>query len=222
MDGNGDSDTRTPGSVTVDGGAPQPDRGRPVWAGLLIAGAVVVAIGSMAVFGALGERNPAPNSQPPPATATTTTNPPTTTSVDPEVAAALQYEADVELIKQLWWDQSVSWFGGFDSGIQFWVDNNYPDMECTFDDYMASRFPAGPIDGLQIERVVNTPTIEIDEGWVIPGGTLQGQPAKGRVYVMSVRDSSIATNSEPVAPSTIELHVTILEGRAHFFFGCSA
>ena len=153
-------------------------------------------------------------------TTTTTTTSTTATTLDPEALAAAQYEADVELINQLWWDQSRAWVDGFDTGIQFWVDNNYPDMGCTFDDYMASRYPDGPVDGLQIERIPNPLTIELDDGWIIPGGRLEGEEARGRVYVMAVRTVRSAP-SVPIEPAeTVNLHVTILDGRAHFFFGC--
>lgn len=160
------------------------------------------------------------------ATTTTTTEAPTTstlpptTTLDSEALAVAEYDADVELINQLWWDQSIAWFDGFDSGIRFWVDNNYPDMGCTFDDYMVSRYPDGPVEELQIERIANPPTIRLDEGWTIPGGKLEGEEARGRVYTMAVRTIRSAPSLPEEPPETVNLHVTILDGRAHFFFGC--
>lgn len=155
---------------------------------------------------------------------TTTTEAPTTTTTtttpSPEEAAVTEYDTDVALINQLWWDQSIAWVGGFDSGLQFWVENNYPDMGCTFEDYMVSRYPDGSVEDLQIERIANPPTIRLDEGWTIPGGKLEGEEAKGRVYVMAVRTIRSAPSLPVEPPETVNLHVAILDGRAHFFFGC--
>lgn len=157
----------------------------------------------------------------PPSIATTTSTTTTTQAVVAEpTPAEQQYEADVVLINQLWRNQKLSWSDGFDSGVQFWVDNNYPDLECTYDDYMRSHFPGGPVAGLEIERIADTPTIQPDEGWVVPGGRVEGLPAKGRVYVMEI-DSSRTTPETGTVPSEVRsVHVTILDGNAHFFFGC--
>ena len=211
--------------IFPDGVPAHNDGGCSTRVGLWLAGVGALAIGALAMFGSFGESAPAPNSLTLPPTTTTvsittTTTTPTTTTLSVDALAALEYEADVELIDQLWWDQSTAWADGFQSGVQFWVDNNYPDMGCTFDDYLASWFPDGPIEGLQIERIVNRPTIELDEGWIIPGGKLKGVPAKGRVYIMSVSDSFTAPDRDPVPPSISSFHATILDGRAHFFVGC--
>ncbi len=223
MRGDRNTDPRAPESVTVNGGPPPGGEGSSGRVWLLLAGAVVVSIGGLALLGLFGAQDPAPDAQPLPATsttaATTTTTEPTTTTLSPEALAAMEYEADAELIKQLWWDHNLAWFDGFDSGLRFWVDHNYPPMGCTFDDYMASWFPTGPIEGLQIERIVNTPTIEPDAGWVIPGGKLKGVSAEGRVYVMAVRDTFAYPGDVP-APVTRALHVTILDGEPYFFIGC--
>jgi hypothetical protein len=53
---------------------------------------------------------------------------PTATTISQEVFAALEYQTDVGLINELWWDHTNSHRGGFERGVQFWVDNNYPDM----------------------------------------------------------------------------------------------
>lgn len=111
------------------------------------------------------------------------------TTLGVEVPAALEYETDVNLINDLWWRQTNSWAGGFADGVQFRVDNNYPDMQCRFDDYIVLRYPDGPIEGLSIGRIANTATIELDEGWVIPGGSLRGVQAGGRVYVSCRSDN---------------------------------
>lgn len=130
-------------------------------------------------------------------------------------------ESDLDLIEELWRQHNREWLKGFEHGVSFWADNNYPAMGCTFEDYMLSRFPDGPVEGLVIERVPNLPTVTLDEGWVIPGGRLGGTQAMGRVYSMAVR--SLRTSSqEPIStPEFLDLHVTILEGRAYFFLGCS-
>jgi hypothetical protein len=151
------------------------------------------------------------------------TSPPSSGSTSSTAAEAGEapLEADIELIGELWREHNQAWLDGFESGVRFWADHNYPDMGCTFEDYMASRFPDGPVEGLVIERLPNLPTVTSDPGWVIPGGRLEGTEAVGRVYTMSVR-SSRSSSDDPIAqPEILDLHVTILDGRAHFFFGCS-
>ena len=146
---------------------------------------------------------------------TTSTTPPTT--LDP---AQVEFEADVQLIRDLWSGEKIAFADGFDAGIEYWVANNYPPMGCTYDDYMASRFTSGPIDGLRIEHAIDERSITLDPGWIIPGGRLVGQPAEGRIYVMSA-EAITTTPDDPNAPAaTRDLHVTILDDRAHVFFGC--
>ena len=205
----------TENRVTIlDGRASQSRRGLSGRAVLLLAGAAALAVGGLAIFGALDSPDPVPPTQALPAVTTTTT------TLSAEVLATREYEADVGLITQLWWDQTTAWTGGFNNGLQFWVDNNYPDMGCRIDDYMDSWFPNGPIEGLHMERTVNSPTIELDNGWLIPGGKLEGVRAKGRVYVMSVRDIVTTPDRDPEPPATRQFHVTILDGQANFFIGC--
>lgn len=145
--------------------------------------------------------------------------PPTT--VEPQDSTAASFEGDVELIVDLWRRQTTAWIAGFDAGVQFWVDNNYPDMDCSFEDYISSRYPNGPVQGLLIERRPDPGTIERVESWVIPGGRLEGVPARGRVYEMSVASQRL-TPGEPIPPATtLQLHVTIIDGAAYFFLGCS-
>lgn len=200
----------------IDGAEPAPKR--TGLTALITAGVVVSAVGGLALLGFFDGSEPTTQAQPP----TTTTTEPTTTTLSTAELALLEHEADVELIEQLWWEQSTAWTFGFERGVEFWVDNNYPDMACSYDDYMRSWFPDGPIEGLNIERIVNSPTVEGDDGWLIPGGKLEGVRAKGRVYVMSVTDTFTAPDLQPESPAIRKFHVTVLDGRAHFFVGCSA
>ncbi len=152
---------------------------------------------------------------------TTTTIEATTTTLSPEELAAMEYDADVMLIKQLWRGSSDSWFSSFEKGVQYRIDHNYPDERCTFDDYMTFVFPEGPLEGFQVEDVVDASTIERDEGWIIPGGRTDGMLAKGRVYIMSVTTTRSVPGYESSPPETNEVHVTILDGEPYFFFTCS-
>ncbi len=129
--------------------------------------------------------------------------------------------SDVELIVDLWQRQTTSWVGGFDAGVEFWVDNNYPEMNCTFSDYMSSRFPTGPVEGLIVERIADPDSVERDDGWTIPGGSLEGEVAQGRVYKVSVESRRFEAGEPTPEPETLELHVTIIEGEPYFFLGCS-
>ncbi len=150
--------------------------------------------------------------------APTTTSAPTTT-VDP---AAAQLESDTQLIHDLWWGQTLAFHAGFDEGIGYWVDNTYPQLGCTYGDYLGSWFPEGPVDGYAVEHVANGPTIRRDDEWVIPGGRLKGQVPEGRIYVMKVTVTTLDPRIAPAPPAVRDLHATILEGKAYFFKGCSS
>lgn len=180
----------------------------------IVAGSFAVAIGLLAFF-AGPEQTPDTTSSPPVSSQSTTS-----TTLSAAELAALEYEADVQLISRLWANQTVAWTEGFDRGLTFWVENNYPDMGCSSDDYMQTWFPNGPVEGLRIERVANANTIRADDGWVIPGGKLEGEIARGRVYVMEVSDKFIEPGADPQPARIRSFHVTILDGLAHFFIGC--
>lgn len=184
----------------------------PLAVGIILATAILLAFSGLF-------SGPSQPSQPT-ASPTTTSNATTTTTLSNTERAALEYEADVVLITQLWADQTQAWATGFDDGVAFWVGNNYPDMGCSLDDYMRAWFPDGPVDGFKIERIPDPNTIEADEGWIIPGGKLQGLAAQGRVYVMEVSDSFTNPLADPAPTQIRRFHVTIIDGRAHFFIGC--
>jgi hypothetical protein len=158
-------------------------------------------------------------SSPQPEPTSTTTRPdlelPTTTTT-----ATTPPSTDEDLIVGLWQRQTSAWTAGFDAGVEFWVDNNYPPMECTFSDYMSSRFPLGPVEGLIVERVADPESIQPDDGWVIPGGSLEGEVAEGRVYVLTVESRRFEAGQPTPEPETLELHVTIIDGVPYFFLGC--
>ena len=149
--------------------------------------------------------------------APTTTAAPTTTI---DVAAA-ELESDRQLIHDLWWGQTLAFNEGFDEGVGYWVENTYPQLGCTYGDYLSSWFPEGPVDGYAEDHIANGPTIVRDDGWVIPGGRLRGQVADGRVYVMSVTVTTIDPRTQPEPAVVRDLHATILDGKAYFFKGCS-
>jgi hypothetical protein len=185
---------------------------------LLLTGAGLLSVAVLAIFGVFGDVTPAPDAQALPDSTTTSST--TTTTLGPAELAALEYEADVELISQLWSDQTAAWSEGFESGIAFWVQNNYPDMGCSHDDYLQAWFPNGPVEGLRFEREANANTIRADDGWVIPGGNLQGVTARGRVYVMEVSDKFVEPGADSQPTRIQNFHATVIEGRAHFFIGC--
>jgi hypothetical protein len=149
-----------------------------------------------------------------PANTTTTT----TTTADPIQA---EFVADVELMRDLWMGERLAFVSGFDEGLAYWAANNYPAMGCTDGDYLQSRFPEGPVDGFSIERVIDELSIVRADGWIVPGGVLSGQGVDGRVYIMSIEATTTAP-PEPAEPPTMRnVHVTILEGKAHFFLECA-
>lgn len=150
---------------------------------------------------------------------TTTTTESTTTTLSPGELAAIEFEADVKLIKQLWRGFSDSWFSSFEDGIQYVADHNYPSEGCTVDAYMELVFPGGPIEGFTQEFIVDSASIERDQGWIIRGGVLDGQLAEGRVYIFSMTSTISEPGYEPLV-STREVHTTVFEGTPYFFITC--
>lgn len=62
--------------------------------------------------------------------------------------------------------------------------------------------------------------VEPDGEWVIPDGPNAGQRPLGRIYVMSAFFVERASGFQPNS-SALEVHVTIDDAQARFFYGCS-
>lgn len=145
---------------------------------------------------------------------TTTTVQPTTTTLGPEELAAIEYEADLKLIKAVWRslsDQrspgSYSWLG----------DHNYPPEGCTAEMYEAKYgFP----DGTSVEVVLDPSTVERDDGWTNPNGVRVGDEIPdGRIYIMTI--TQVVDMPGQAGTSTLaEVHVSVLDDRAFVFIGC--
>jgi hypothetical protein len=143
----------------------------------------------------------------------TTTTAPTTTTLSQADLDQLEYEGDVELIKDLWRDHSDSWSIGIEAGYAHAADNDYPALECTVD---AMRTHYDYLEGTSQEMVVHPETIERDDDWTSPA---LGSVPDGRIYIYQITH---AFEQPGVAPESrlIEVHATLLGDRAFFFIDC--
>jgi signal peptidase I len=71
--------------------------------------------------------------------------------------------------------------------------------------------------GYSEEYVLDTSSVERNDGWVMNFGSLKGQTPKGRVYIMKVTTSF---NASTQPQQLNEVHVAILNGRAYMFSAC--
>jgi hypothetical protein len=135
----------------------------------------------------------------------------------PEVPAP--DESDIQLIEQVWLDLEASWDESVDAGLTFLEENVYPDLGLTAEGCRIA-FDLGPTDTYREEVVLDEDSIEPDEDWVMPQGPLAGEAPDGTVYVMTL-ESSRYRNEELLGSDNHEVHVTVVDGTAYFFYTCS-
>ena len=145
--------------------------------------------------------------------AATTTTTPTTTTLSQTELDQMEYEADVELIKDLWRDHSDSWASGVEAAYAHIAENDYPGLGCTIEDL---RTHYGYEEGTEHEMIVDADTIERDNDWIGPD---LGSVPEGRIYIYQMTHNlelpGLATQSR-----LIEVHATVLSDRAYFFIEC--
>lgn len=129
-------------------------------------------------------------------------------------------EEDVELIVALWDDYTASWDESTDAGFAFLAENSYPDLDLS-PEACKIAFNVGPADTYREEVVVDPDTVEPDEDWKMSQGPLVGTSPDGTIYVMSIRNAQYL-NDEPIASDRADVHATIVDGRAYFFFTCNS
>jgi hypothetical protein len=120
---------------------------------------------------------------------------------------------------QVWQDFDASWDEGVDAGLTFLEAHVYPGLGLTAEGCRAA-FELGPTDTFREEVELDEDSIEPDEDWVMPQGPLAGEAPDGTVYVMTI-ESSQYRNDELLGSESHEVHVTIVDGEAYFFYTCS-
>lgn len=130
------------------------------------------------------------------------------------VEEAIDPAADIALIEGIWQGLSDAWVLGPESAVSFIASHNYIGLGKTVAS-CSDFFDALP-DGYQQEIIIDTTTVEPDVEWVIP----DGQRPLGRIYIMSALFVERASGFQPNS-SASEVHVTIDDGQARFFYGCS-
>lgn len=127
----------------------------------------------------------------------------------------LEYEADVDLIVDLWRGHSDSWSTGVGAGYAHAAENDYPAMECSKDDMQGLyRYDDGRINVM----VVHTETIARDDGWESP--ELGGAVPDGRIYIHQITHTYYEADF-PMGSSDLSVeHTTVIGDRAYFFIPC--
>jgi hypothetical protein len=164
----------------------------------------------------------------PPATATSTSAAATTTTVAPTTTTD-PTEGDKQLVRSLYYGFSQSWRDGLDAGFGFMAAHEDPLYRYTASECKAKWLvdPSGkPVDGSAITQysdsiVPDVSTMALDPHWVIPAGHSAGQRPEGRTYIVTVTES-FTENGSGVPQKTSQLHVTILNGEAYFYYQCDA
>jgi hypothetical protein len=153
---------------------------------------------------------------------TTTRTTPTPSS---KTVATAAFEADKTLIVALWRGLSDTWGKGetpeeINAGFQGIVDATYPGSGVTVASCKANVLvdPSIEVAQFKVEETVDPSTIERDDGWVVPGGELDGTAPQGDIYTMSVRVILTVNRISEVRQETV--HVTVLDHKAYHFPGC--
>lgn len=146
---------------------------------------------------------------------TSTTSTSTTTTTSPEQLAAEQAASDKKLIVALWRRLSDVWGDGtaLAAGRETYLATAYPGAFTEADFDSCFRGTKTYFE----EDIVNQQTIERDDGWKVPGGGLDGVVPDGRIYIMSLHNTT-TINGVPSVNDT-ESHVTIVDGVAYWFPG---
>ncbi len=116
------------------------------------------------------------------------------------------------------WFQDELAFGGQrwaagQASVDTWIAaNNHPGVDPNY-----SRRGTSLPSGYTEEYVLDQPSVQRDDGWVMNFGALRGQVPKARVYITKVTTSF--SNGSP--EQLDEVHVSILDGKAYVFYYCS-
>ncbi len=129
---------------------------------------------------------------------------------------AVEFEADVALIKELWRGFSDSWSEGLEAGYGYVADHNHPVLECETADFETYRLRLP--DPFRWELVVRDTSIERDDGWVVQDAAGVGVVPDGRIYLH--QGTSVYRGDFPTETRENESHSAILDGEAVFFFPC--
>jgi len=135
----------------------------------------------------------------------------------PADLGAQQYEADVDLILQLWEGFSDSWVGGVEAGYAFMASHNHPMLECVASDFDSHRSQVP--DPLYWEIALDVASIERHNSWVLRSSTGALVPPEGRIY--RHRGTAKFSGDFPTETRQNEAHSAVLDGRGVFFFPCS-
>jgi hypothetical protein len=127
-----------------------------------------------------------------------------------------EYEADVDLILQLWQGFSDSWVRGLEEGYAFMARHNHAILECNENDFDSHRSQVP--DPLNWAIALDATSIERQDSWVLRDSTGALVVPEGRIY----RHRGTATFSGDFQPETRqnEAHSAVLHGEAVFFFPC--
>jgi hypothetical protein len=148
---------------------------------------------------------------------TTTEDEPTTSTTAPERDPD-DVDDDLRLVVEVWEGYTSSWETSTDAGLAFLEANVYPDLGLTAAG-CRTAFNLGPTDTFKEVIDLDEDTIEPAYDWEMPQGPERGEVPDGWVYVMTTTSQQFL-NGEPSDPVSAEVHVTVVDGRAYFFYTC--
>lgn len=143
--------------------------------------------------------------------ATTTAAP---TTVDPLVA-------DQALVRTLYYGLSQSTLNGLQAQADYIAANNHPDFSYSSDDCLTGLSNTGFTENYRADYVPDVMAMAPDAGWALgaTSGRYAGLAPSGRIYILPVDISE--TDVGYSNSTTSQLHVSVLDDRAYFFFGCN-
>lgn len=133
-----------------------------------------------------------------------------------------------KLIRTLFYDRQSAWNQGTSQGLYFESSHNYPGAFDAAASAQCAEDKRWVEQGLQESVTPDIGTVALDEEWVGPTSSendwlFSGKKPEGQTFIVSVSTSTKFLNSEYSPAVVSDLHVTILNGKAYFYFGaCSS
>jgi hypothetical protein len=128
------------------------------------------------------------------------------------------------LVRTLFYDRQQAWNDGAKKGSEFDAANNYPGAYDVNALQKCVEERGWIPDGYAEQVSVDIDSLAPDEKWIGPvddeeGWLFSGKKPDGQTFIVTITSSSSSIYSPPSEAFNSDVHVTILNGKAYFYFG---
>ncbi|WP_133378944.1 hypothetical protein [Klenkia marina] len=129
--------------------------------------------------------------------------------------------ADQALVRTLFYGLSQSSMDGLQGFAEYMAGNNHPEFSYSVDECLTGIERSGATDNYRVDYVPDVASMAIDPGWALgaTSGRYAGLVPSGRNYILpvAINESDLSFSNS----TTAQMHASVLDGRAYFFFGCN-